>query len=97
VPIAVAARAKAWVYGRSLYGTVGSNPARGHEGLSVVSVVCCHVGVSASGRALVQRSTECNREASIKRRPWTTMTFAPLEKKMTIINNLLLPSSGFKR
>jgi hypothetical protein len=27
VPIAVAARSKAWVYGRSLAGIVGSNPA----------------------------------------------------------------------
>jgi hypothetical protein len=29
VPISVAARSKAWVYGHSLAGTVGSNPAGG--------------------------------------------------------------------
>jgi hypothetical protein len=44
----------------------------------VVSVVCCQVEVSASGRSLVQRSptecgvSECNREASTMRRPWPT-------------------------
>ena len=43
----------------------------GHRCLSVVSVVCCQVGVSASGRLLVQRSptecgvSECDREASM--------------------------------
>jgi hypothetical protein len=48
-PIPVAARSKAWVYGRSLTGIVGSNPVDGHGCLSVVSVVCCQVEVSASG------------------------------------------------
>jgi hypothetical protein len=33
---------------------------RGHGCLSVVSVVCCQVEVSATGQSLVQRSpTEC--------------------------------------
>jgi hypothetical protein len=46
--------------------------------LSVVSVVCCQVEVSASGWSLVQRSptecgvSECDREASIMRKPWPT-------------------------
>ena len=50
----------------------GSNPARGHESLSLVSVVCCQVKVYATGRSLVQRSptewglSQCDREASIK-------------------------------
>jgi hypothetical protein len=35
--IPVTARSKAWVYGRSLAGIVGSNPA---GGMSIVSVVC---------------------------------------------------------
>ena len=49
-----------------------------HGCLSIVSVVCCQVEVSASGRSLVQGSTtecgvsECDREASIVRRPWPT-------------------------
>jgi len=44
----VAVRSKAWVYGRSLAGIVGSNPAGGMDVLSVLSVVCCHVEVSAT-------------------------------------------------
>jgi hypothetical protein len=45
----VAARSKAWVYGRSLTGIVGSNPTEGKDVLSLVSVVCCQVEVSATG------------------------------------------------
>jgi hypothetical protein len=59
-----------WVFGRSLTRIVGSNPTGGMD-LSVVSVVCCQVEVSATGWSLVQRSpTEsgvskmCDREAS---------------------------------
>jgi hypothetical protein len=56
----VAVRSKAWVCGRSLTGILGSNPAGGHGCLSLVSVVCCQVEVSATGWSLVQRSpTEC--------------------------------------
>jgi hypothetical protein len=46
--------------------------------MSLVSVVCCQVEVSASGWSLVQRSptecgiSQCDREASIMRRPWPT-------------------------
>jgi hypothetical protein len=64
----VSARSKAWVCGRSLAGIVGSNPTGGHGCLSVVSVVCCQVEVSATGRSLAQRSptecgvSECDRE-----------------------------------
>jgi len=55
-----AVRSKAWVYGHSLDGIAGSNTAGGHGFLSVVSVVCCQVEVSATGRSLVQRSpTDC--------------------------------------
>ena len=36
----MAARSKAYVYGRSPAGIVGSNPTGGHGPLSVVSVVC---------------------------------------------------------
>jgi len=54
-PVPVAARSKAWVCVRSLAGIVGSNPTGGMD-VSVVSVVCCHVEVSATGLSLVQRS-----------------------------------------
>jgi hypothetical protein len=50
------ARSKAWVCDRSHVGIAGSNPARRHECLSLVSVVCCQVQVSATGRSLHLRS-----------------------------------------
>ena len=46
--IPVGARSKAWVYGRSLVGTTGSNPAVGMA-VSSVSVLSCQVEVPASG------------------------------------------------
>ena len=45
----MAARSKASVCGRSLAGIVGSNPAVCMDVLSLVSVVCCQVEVSATG------------------------------------------------
>jgi hypothetical protein len=54
----------------------GFESRRGHGCLFLVSVVCCQVEVSTSGWSLVQRSptecgvSECDREASIMRRPW---------------------------
>ena len=73
----MAARSKAWAPGRSLAGIVGSNPTGGIA-VSLVSVVCCQVEVSATGPSLIQRSptecdvSECDREASIMRKPWPT-------------------------
>jgi len=76
----VAARSKAWIYGRSLAGTANSNPARDNRCLSLVSVVSYQVEVSATSLSLVQRSpTECDvsesdHEASIMRpRPTRTV------------------------
>ena len=58
---------------------MGSNPAGGMDGwMSGVRVVCCEVEVPATDRSLVQKSptdcgvSECDREASIIRRPWPT-------------------------
>ena len=74
--IPVATRPKASVCGRSL--AVGFESCRGHGCLPLASVVCCHVEVSATGGSLIQRSpteyfvSECDREASIMRRPWPT-------------------------
>jgi hypothetical protein len=48
-PIPVAVRSKAWVCGCSFAGIVVSNPPQGHGCLSLVSVVCCQVEVSATG------------------------------------------------
>ena len=58
--IPVAARSKAWVCGRSLTGIAGSKPTWGKDVLSVVSVVCCQLEVSAAERSLVQRTAECD-------------------------------------
>jgi hypothetical protein len=85
-PIPVAARSKLWVCGRLFAGIVGSIPA-GAWCLSVVSVVCCQVQVSATGRSLVQRSptecgvSECDRESSIMSRPWPNGLLGHGEKK----------------
>jgi hypothetical protein len=49
VLLPVAARSKAWVCGRLFAEIVGSNAAGDMDVLSVMSVVCCQVEVSASG------------------------------------------------
>ena len=46
--VPVAARSKAWVCGRSPAEIVGSNPTGDHGCMSVASVVCCQVEVSAT-------------------------------------------------
>ena len=48
MPNPVAARPKAYVCGRSPVEIVGKDPTGGHGILSVVSVVCCQVEVSAT-------------------------------------------------
>jgi len=48
VPTPLAAWSNAWIFGRTLAGTVGSNLAGGLRCLSVVSVVCRQVQVSGS-------------------------------------------------
>ena len=56
----MAERSKARVNSRSLAGIGGFESHRGHESLSLVSVVCCQLDISATGRSLVKRSpTEC--------------------------------------
>jgi len=61
--------------GRSLCVRLITRPEESYGCLSVVSVECCQVEVSASGQSLVQRNptecgvSECDREVSIMRRP----------------------------
>ena len=58
------------VYGLSPAEAVGSNPTRGHGCLSVVSVVCCQVEVSATDCSLVQRSpTDCGASLCVIKKP----------------------------
>jgi hypothetical protein len=72
--IPVAARSKTWVFGHSLAGIAGSNPAWGID-VCLLFFLCCQVEFSASGWSLLQRSStersvsECDREASKMRSP----------------------------
>jgi hypothetical protein len=76
MPILVAARSKAWFCSCPLAGIADSNPAGGMDVLFLLSVVCCQVELSASGRSPFQRSpTECglsdyDRKVSIVKWPW---------------------------
>jgi hypothetical protein len=54
--IPVAAQFKAWVCSRLLAGIADSNPAGDMDVCTLLSVVCCQVEVSVTGRFLVQRS-----------------------------------------
>jgi hypothetical protein len=69
----------------------GFESLRGHGCLSVVSVLCCQVEVSATGWSLVQRSptdcgvSECDREASIMWRPWPTGGCRAIGRKSKLV------------
>jgi len=74
------------VCSRSLVAIAGSNPAGGEGCLSLAGIVCCQVEISSLGWLLVQRSStecgvsiECDCEASIMRRPWSTRGCCALE------------------
>ena len=57
---------------------MGSNPTGGHWCLSVVSVVCCQVEVSATDRSFVQRSpTECGASLCVIKKPRTRGGYSP--------------------
>ena len=91
--IPVVARSKAWVCGRSLAGIAGSNSA---EGLYLVNAVCCQAEISAKGRSLVSRSptkcvcvTECELEASTRRRLRANTAVKPGKKSSAISNKSL--------
>jgi len=72
------ARSKAWVCDHSIAGIAGFESRQGHGILFHVSVLCCHVEVSASGSSLFQRNftdfcvSECDHDFSTIRRPWPT-------------------------
>ena len=59
---------------------MGSNPTRGHGCLSVVSVVCCQVEVSATDWSFVQRSpTDCGASLYVIKKPRKRGGYSPLE------------------
>jgi hypothetical protein len=56
--------------------------------MSVTCVGCFHPEVSASGLSLVQRNPiECDREASIMRKPWPTRSCCSVATDDAIIHN----------
>jgi hypothetical protein len=87
--------------GRSIWGVdlrplacwdYGFESCRRHGCLSLVSVVCCQVEVSATSWSLVQRSPtecgvtkKCDREASKNGRPWPPGAVESLKKKRTLV------------
>jgi hypothetical protein len=87
----MAAQSKVWAWDWALAGIVGSNPTGGHGCLSLVSVVCCQVEVCASGWSHVQRSptdcgvSECDREASIMRGPWSARGCCACGRRIRIV------------
>ena len=79
----MAARSKAWVCGLSIPGIAGSNPAGGHECLSLLNVVSSQVEVSETRLSLEQGiSTDCgvserDLETSTMGRPRPTRSAEP--------------------
>jgi len=58
---------------------IGFESRRGHGCLSLESVACCQVEVSATGWSLIQGSpTECDLEVSTMRRLWPTRGFCTI-------------------
>ena len=88
LPIPVAARTKAWVCGSSLAGIAGSNPA-GSMDVCILGVLCVVRyrplrRADHSSRGVLPNVvcvTECDREASIMRRPWPTSGCCAVETK----------------
>jgi hypothetical protein len=76
VSIPVAANPKAWATAALLLGLGGGC-------LCLVSVVCCQVEVSATGRSLIQRNPSecgvsvCGAKTSTKRRPRPARALEP--------------------
>jgi len=72
-----------WVCSHPLAGIAGLNPAGGHGCLSLMSVVCYQVEVSATGLSFTQRSptkcgvSECDLKTSAVRRPRPTRAVKP--------------------
>ena len=92
MPIPVAARSKAWVCCRLPARTAGSNSTGDIKSVPPVSVVCCHVEVSATGRSLLQRSpiecgmSECDLQTSTTNSVLPTGAANPLKQPYLLQN-----------
>jgi hypothetical protein len=84
----VAARSKAWAFGRALAGIVGSNPTESTDVCLFWVFECCQVEVSATDWSVVQRSptecgvSECDLQTSKRRRPRPDRGCCATGKKM---------------
>jgi len=81
----VTPRSKAWVYGRSVAEIAGSNPAGGMDGLSCEFCALSDRGHYVGPITCPEQSyrvvlSECDREASIMRRPCPTRGSCDLKK-----------------
>jgi hypothetical protein len=93
-PIPVTACSKAWVCGRSLAGIAGSNPASGVD-VCLLWLFCslkwmslCQADHSSRGVLPTVVCLECDREASIMTRPWSTRGCRVSKKKNEFLNLL---------
>jgi hypothetical protein len=88
MPIPIAARSKAWAFGRVLPGIVSSNPTGAMHVCLFWVFACCQVEVSATDWSLVQRSptesgvSECDLETSKRRRPRPIWAVAPQQRNI---------------
>jgi hypothetical protein len=88
----VAARSKECLCGRSLVGDCGFEYRLRQGCLTLVSAVCWQVAISESGWSLAKGSSaefglsECDREASIIRRPWPTKACHNMGKKVMALS-----------
>ena len=82
-------------YAATLCWEWGFESRRRHGTLSDVSVVCCHVEVSASGRSLIRRSptgcgvSKCDSEASIMRKQCSLLRIMQWEDSFVPENHRL--------
>jgi hypothetical protein len=93
----VAAHSKAWVCGRSVVGITGSNPAGAWMSVSCECCVLPGRGPCVELITLPKGPTdccvcECDREASIMKRPWPTRSCCARERN--IINVLRSSCKG---
>jgi hypothetical protein len=94
-PIPLAVRSMAWVCSSSLAGIVGLNPG---WGMDVCLFECCVLSGRGLGFGLIPRPEEsyrmcgvsqCDREASMMRRPWPTRVLLRHWKNLLLRNGLI--------
>jgi hypothetical protein len=87
----VAARSQACVFGRSLVGIVGSNPAERHAYWSVVFAVCCVVSglydelITRLGNSYRVCVSECDLYSEdVLAQPWGLLSYIEKERGISV-------------